>query len=122
MWADETLRSRHFEQELILFGKAFRPADLDAWGDVDRAPSQPGRSLCGDQQWRRVAKELRHIDPIERKVLVLSFARGLTLKEIGALLGLSPRTVDSHRARVRAKTGKKSLAELVRYALERDLL
>jgi two-component system response regulator NreC len=49
-------------------------------------------------------------------------ALGHTNQEIGALLGLSPRTVDSHRARVRAKTGKKSLAELVRYALERDLL
>jgi two-component system response regulator NreC len=49
-------------------------------------------------------------------------ALGHTNPEIGSLLGVSPRTVDSHRARVRAKTGKRSLAELVRYALEHNLL
>jgi len=79
------------------------------WGDVDRAPTMPGRSLCGDQQWRRVATELRHIDPIERKVLVLSFARGLTLKEIGAQVGLSESGVCRLRARalrhMRARCG-----------------
>lgn len=79
------------------------------WGDLDRAPTMPGRSLCGDQQWRRVATELRHIDPIERKVLVLSFARGLTLKEIGAQVGLSESGVCRLRARalrhMRARCG-----------------
>ena len=69
------------------------------WAAVDRAPSRPGRSVCADQQWRRVATELRHIDPIERKVLVLSFARGLTLKEIGAQVGLSESGVCRLRAR-----------------------
>jgi len=61
----------------------------------------PGRAPFkgGDQQWRRVARELRHIDPIERKVLVLSFARGLTLKEIGAQIGRSESGVCRLRAR-----------------------
>jgi RNA polymerase sigma factor for flagellar operon FliA len=69
------------------------------WGAVDRASSPTGRSVCADQQWRRVATELRQIDPIERKVLVLSFARGLTLKEIGAQVGLSESGVCRLRAR-----------------------
>ena len=60
-------------------------------------PPSPGR--CSDQQWRRVAAELRRIDPVERKVLVLSFARGLTLKEIGAQIGLSESGVCRLRAR-----------------------
>ena len=69
------------------------------WSAADREASRPGRSACADQQWRRVATELRHIDPIERKVLVLSFARGLTLKEIGAKIGLSESGVCRLRAR-----------------------
>jgi RNA polymerase sigma factor for flagellar operon FliA len=61
----------------------------------------PGRTPFngGDQQWRRVVRELRQIDPIERKVLVLSFARGLTLKEIGAQIGRSESGVCRLRAR-----------------------
>ena len=61
----------------------------------------PGRarSKGSEQQWRRVAAELRSLDPIERKVLVLSFARELTLKEIGAQIGLSESGVCRLRAR-----------------------
>ena len=57
------------------------------------------RARCVDQHWRRVAAELRHLDPIERKVLVLSYARGFTLKEIGAQIGLSESGVCRLRAR-----------------------
>ena len=59
----------------------------------------PGRAPFKGLQWQRVAAELRHIDPIERKVLVLSFARGLTVKEIGAQIGLSESGVCRLRAR-----------------------
>ncbi|MEA2661899.1 MAG: polymerase sigma factor FliA [Chloroflexota bacterium] len=66
---------------------------------ADSAPARPGRSRCTDERWRRVAGELRHMAPLERKVLVLSFARGLTLKEIGAQIGLSESGVCRLRAR-----------------------
>jgi RNA polymerase sigma factor for flagellar operon FliA len=49
--------------------------------------------------WRRVVRELRRMEPVERKVLVLSFARGLTLKEIGRQIGLSESGVCRLRAR-----------------------
>jgi len=65
-----------------------------AWSEA-----RSGRTRCVDQQWRRVAAELRQLDPIERKVLVLSYARGLTLKEIGAQIGLSESGVCRLRAR-----------------------
>ncbi|HLZ48717.1 MAG TPA: sigma-70 family RNA polymerase sigma factor [Candidatus Limnocylindria bacterium] len=52
-----------------------------------------------DHRWARVARELRRIDPIERKVLVLSFGRGYTLKEIGTRIGLSESGVCRLRAR-----------------------
>jgi RNA polymerase sigma factor for flagellar operon FliA len=65
---------------------------------LDPSPAAVCRSQR-DRRWARVATELRQIDPIERKVLVLSFARGLTLKEIGAQIGLSESGVCRLRAR-----------------------
>ncbi len=62
-------------------------------------PDTAGRSRCRDAQWIRVARELRRLAPVERRVLVLSFARGLTLKEIGAEIGLSESGVCRLRAR-----------------------
>jgi RNA polymerase sigma factor FliA len=68
-------------------------------GTAGASAARPGHTRCSDQQWRRVAAELRHIDPVARKVLVLSFARGLTLKEIGTQIGLSESWVCRLRAR-----------------------
>ena len=49
----------------------------------------------------------------EREVLGPIVA-GLTNKEIGRALGLSPRTVETHRAHLFAKLGCESLAQLIR--------
>jgi two-component system, LuxR family, response regulator FixJ len=40
---------------------------------------------------------------------------GLTNKEIGRALGLSPRTVETHRANLFAKLQAPSLAQLIRH-------
>lgn len=69
------------------------------WGAAPAGHARPGRTRCRNEQWDRVAKELRQLDPIERKVLVLSFGRGYTLKEIGARIGLSESGVCRLRAR-----------------------
>jgi len=45
-------------------------------------------------------------------------AKGLTTKQIAEALGLSPRTVESHRAAIGGKAGTSSTAELTRYWLE----
>jgi len=47
---------------------------------------------------------------------------GYTNTEIGDLLALSVRTVESHRASIHRKLGLTTRAELVRYALRRGLL
>lgn len=57
----------------------------------------------------------------EREVLHLA-AEGLGNIEIGERLGISPRTVETHRANVMRKLGLRRLADVVRYALRRGLL
>jgi FixJ family two-component response regulator len=52
----------------------------------------------------------------EQEVLGLSLV-GRTAKEIAALLHLSARTVEAHRARILDKTGARSMADLVRQLL-----
>ena len=57
----------------------------------------------------------RHAQLSEREREVLGLiVEGLTNKEIGRALGLSPRTVETHRAHLFAKLGAESLAQLIR--------
>jgi two-component system, NarL family, response regulator NreC len=61
------------------------------------------------------------LTPREREVLRL-IALGHTSVEIAQTLGLSPRTIETHRARIHRKLGLDTRAELVRYALRNGLL
>ena len=53
----------------------------------------------------------------QRQVMELAVA-GLSNKEIGSRLNISPKTVENHRAWVMERTGAKNLAELVRIAMQ----
>jgi DNA-binding NarL/FixJ family response regulator len=58
-----------------------------------------------------------------REIEVLRLlAKGNTNRQIAALLGLSMRTVENHRANLMGKLGLASRVELVNYAEEHDLL
>jgi len=57
----------------------------------------------------------------EREILAF-VVREMTSREIGARLGISPRTVDAHRASVMKKLGIHTMVGLVRYALEHGVL
>ena len=57
----------------------------------------------------------------ERDVVVL-VAEGLGNKQVGATLGISVKTVDSHRRNIMRKLGLKSSADLVRYAVRDGLV
>ena len=59
---------------------------------------------------------LKGLSPRERQVLE-GVVTGKTSKLIARDLGISPRTVEVHRAGMMMKTGAKSLSELVRMAL-----
>jgi DNA-binding CsgD family transcriptional regulator len=51
------------------------------------------------------------------KVVLGQIVKGLSSKEAGRVLGISPRTVDFHRANIMEKTGAKNAADLVRLVL-----
>lgn len=47
-----------------------------------------------------------------------AIARGLSTQEMATLLGMSAKTVDSHRRNMREKLGLTSAGELIRYAMQ----
>ena len=61
------------------------------------------------------------LSPREQEVLKL-IADAHTNREIGELLGLSAKTVESHRASILRKLGMRDRVELVRYAIRRGLI
>ncbi len=56
------------------------------------------------------------LTPREREVLQL-ISNGQSNKEAGLQLGISPRTVEVHRARVMEKLGAHNTADLIRIVL-----
>ena len=86
----------------------------------------PPYSEATIEAYRRRAAEAEH-DPYERlttrerEVLHLA-AEGLGNLEVGRRLGISPRTAETHRARIMRKLGLKRLADLVRFAIRRGLV
>jgi two-component system NarL family response regulator len=56
----------------------------------------------------------------ERQVLNL-VANGLTSRQIGEKLGISPRTAETHRVNIGRRLGIRNVAQMVRYAIENDL-
>jgi RNA polymerase sigma factor for flagellar operon FliA len=73
---------------------------LDRIGDVAEVHRAPEHR---DARWPLVASALRDLTPLERRVLVLSYGRGLTLREIGGEVGLSESGVCRLRARALAR-------------------
>ena len=65
--------------------------------------------------------EDRLLSDREREVLRL-IAEGLSYKEMADRLGISVKTIETHRERIKEKLDLHSRAELVRYALEQGLL
>ena len=78
-------------------------------GNADIAESD-ARAAKADPRWHLVAGALGSLSPVERRVIVLAFAKGMTLKEIGVLVSLS----ESGVCRVRARALKKLRAACAR--------
>jgi len=60
--------------------------------------------------------------PTPREVEIIRLlAEGKANKEIGAELGITTRTVETHRARIMLKLGLHSLTELIHYAIRHEI-
>lgn len=70
-----------------------------------------------------LAEKVPVSDLTPRQVEILKLiADGFTTKEIGARLGVSPKTADSHRSALAARLGLHGTAELTRYAVRTGLV
>jgi FixJ family two-component response regulator len=79
--------------------------------DSDRRASSVARSATDER--------LARLTPREREVLSL-LGTGHQNLDIAARLGISPRTVEVHKARIMTKLDSRSLADLIRIVLGKD--
>jgi len=91
----------------VLRGERYLAPQLTS--DVLNALADRGRTAAGP------------LTPRQREVVAL-IAEGRTIKEAAAALGLSPRTVETHKYQVMQALGLQTTASLVRYAVEHDLV
>lgn len=74
-------------------------------------------------RWQR-EKDVEHraaLTSREREVLQM-LAKGRAVKEVGSVLGISPKTVEFHRNNVKRKFGVRKTVELIRRAIEEGLI
>ncbi len=93
---------RHAMRAVVAAGAYFSPG-------IARKLLEPARPVQGDLTARQL------------EILTL-LARGKPAREIALALGLSPRTVDSHRARIMERLKINNIAGLTRYAVRQGLL
>lgn len=85
--------------------------------------SPPSRNVPSAYAKRAAASEDLHqaLTPREREILQL-VAEGHTSAAIAMRLGISPRTVEVHRAHLLHKLGLRTQTDVIRYALRRGIL
>ena len=82
---------------------------------IEHAMERLKRSAANQDRADEAAVRLQALTPREREVLD-GLAKGLPNKTIAYDLGISPRTVEIHRANVMTKLGVRSLSEALRIA------
>jgi two-component system, NarL family, response regulator NreC len=132
--AEETLRSRR-PSVLVLDSELCQTDGFCSLPSLRRASPDtaivlPPAGVPGPRLVRAVRLAVRDFErrrgadgltAREREVVRL-VALGHTSREIASRLVLSTRTVETHRARVQARLGVSSRAELVRWALDHGVL
>jgi predicted ATPase/DNA-binding CsgD family transcriptional regulator len=125
---DDAAHAAVVERARAALGAAFGPARIAGWREPDRATAD---ALAFATDLATAAEPLPTAPPApdhgailsrrERDVLAL-LAEGQTDREIAAALSISPRTVETHVARILTKLGLHSRTAAVAYAVRRGLV
>ncbi len=83
--------------------------------DQDRLLAAVAEGVAWSGRRRTQLARTARLSPRERDVFAL-LVKGLSSKAIAAELGLSPKTIEDHRAQIAAKTGASGLAQLIAIA------
>jgi DNA-binding NarL/FixJ family response regulator len=94
-----------------------RAVRIVAAGGTYVDPALAGQLLRVSARGRSPARSSASLSEREMEVVKL-LAEGLTMKEMAQQLSLSPRTLETYRARALEKLELKTRAELVRYAIQ----
>lgn len=94
--------------------KPFDEAVLKA--AIDKGLKRESDRVRREQAASEETAKLANLTAREREVLQ-EVGKGLHAKEIARVLGISPRTVEVHKASLMDKLGARNVAELVRFAL-----
>lgn len=99
-----------------------KPVDPDAlFASIDEALARDRETRLKSDERQQICRSLDSLTEREREVLAL-VAKGYASKEIAALLEISYRTVELHRARTMNKLNASSLANLVAIAIAGELV
>lgn len=89
-------------------------------GDTFLSPKISSRMLGHGPSRTPGSQELDALPPRQREILRL-LAQGKVTKEIASILGISVKTVETHRSRMMETLGIRRSSELLRFAVQRAL-
>jgi FixJ family two-component response regulator len=90
-------------------------SDIDLLSAISHAIETDRRAKKMREQLKKLSERMEMLTPREREVFQL-VVTGMLNKQIASQLGTVEKTVKVHRARIMAKMGAESLADLVRFA------
>ena len=92
-----------------------RLEEMEALLEMEEQPQAPAGA--DDESGQKAPKILGPLT-VRQYEIVLLIAAGKTTKQIAGTLGISPRTVDSHRRHINDKLGLRNVAELMRWLMK----
>ncbi len=95
--------------------------DAIVQGGTYLSPSVTNRLMSADAAQQESASAVALLSQREREIMTY-IANGRRNREIGAMLHISTRTVDTHRSNILKKLGVKSNAELVKIAISEGMI
>lgn len=92
-----------------------------ARGDLYLTPAVSKHAVSDDRQGGKQRESSNQLTPRQREIIQL-IALGRTTQETAHLLGLSPKTVEAHRAQIMERLNIRDVPSLVRYAIKNEII